>query len=87
MELFYGTQEVMEKLWRRQPRVTIEVGMASASLYGDHLKRMPLPTAEPEPEVLSDLDVWALRDGVVLRVCGVWGFPDAPTSERIEHGK
>jgi hypothetical protein len=36
--------------------------------------------AEPEPELLTDLDAWDLSSGLVVRAVGVWGIPDVAPS-------
>lgn len=69
----YGSQDLPDKVWRRQPRFTWERGVPPASLYGDYLRKMY--TGEPEMEVLTDVDVRSLVDDCVVRVVGVWGRP------------
>jgi hypothetical protein len=71
--LVYGSREAKPSVWRRGPRLSIEVASPS-SITGDRIFRVY--KGPPEMDIAVDEDVFNLANLTVIRVFGVWGAPD-----------
>lgn len=70
----YGALKQRHSVWRKPPRLSLEVGVATADLTKDKLMEMQLPPTEQD--ISTDHDVWGLPKGAVVRVRGLFGYAE-----------